>query len=89
MRKDGVVLICFADADQTALGCFAKSADSISCLVFSFFFLLGRWSCVDKYAFIMNASRFVCQSRLLRLINLKRWSLNDGLDLFCFFSLVP
>ena len=39
----------------------------------------------------MNAPRFVCQSRLSRLINLKRWSLNDGLD-FLFFSsflLVP
>lgn len=36
----------------------------------------------------MNAPRFVFQSRLPRLINLKRWSLNDGLDLFFFHYLL-
>ena len=71
-RKGGVVLICFADADQTALGCFAMRADSVSCLVLFLFFFWDGWSCVDKYAFIMNAPRFVCQSRLPRLINFEK-----------------
>lgn len=37
MREDGVVLICFADADQAALGCFAMRADFVSCLVLFLF----------------------------------------------------
>lgn len=38
MRKDGVVLIFFADADQAALGCFADESGLcfLSYFIFSF-----------------------------------------------------